>query len=281
MTEFDRIVQAAEWVRDSNRGVTAEATPKPHLRGIYAEYLDKDFHLSPSQIQTFSELAIDILFSGGGWEFLNMSHILAFGGATGFDGPLETALEVDPFSPREGIVHPHRIAISLLQEAGVLEPTETPLFHDRAHLHVKKTDSPRTGMLLLTEDRIIVVGFWVPWISGGFRLYYDDWKEKEWTRSLDHVYFGHIQEPQVRKNRLQFKYATRYIQVKKSTFYGPYWVRFNYPDRIIPREGKVSVILEAQDQRRQGWVPSKIVPKDDHRRRNGVISSKVIDLITQ
>lgn len=268
MSDNDFVTRVEKAVQEtlSSKSLPRGARMAP-LLDLTIEYYENPIPFTRSEVEKVRELAIRLLNSEEGGPFELLTRTLAKGGEGG--NHVETLLERD----LEGRLAAGPVAASLLDQAGVLQSDETPLYFDYGGLCLKSKKTGRYGVMFLTNKRIIVVGG----IAGSLertsrRFFYDDWKEKPHVSSLDYVYLDRLMNIQKKKEEIKAKYHTKYWEVKQRTFYGPYFFRVDLPSKTSTHEGDVDVIIVPMGFKKFG------VPGDHQERRNTELFERITQL---
>ena len=202
----------------------------------------KEISLNQEQESFVHKAAIEHLRMGIKSKFLDLCSILAYTGTIGEGNVYETALTHYP-DLKEGYPNPFEIAIKLLMSAGVFETDETIRYFDEGTIGIKKKGVGRSGVLILTDRRIIGAGGFASGLSSKkHKLFYGDLREP-YLSTVDFIRLNKVKDIELKKNEIRMKYDTEYIVEKERTFYGPYFFTFDLPSSIKVKTGTVKVII--------------------------------------
>jgi len=233
--------------------------------------------LTEGQIKKIRALAIELLVSeepGFSWD---LTQVLALGGAPGYSGPLATTLELK-YRPEDGVPEGTErmplVRASLLEELGVFEPGERPLYYDFGGLYIKSKRSGREGTLYVTNERIIAVGPCIAWGESTLRhFYYADWEERPYLSSLYYVYIDQLMKPKRQRHEVKAKYHTKYWEEKERMLYGPYVFWAQLPSKLRIKEGDVDIYIVPTN-----FKEGVIVPYGDQERRTGILYDSIMQV---
>ncbi len=257
---FERVTKTLDAIEYTSPDVLDYVELRIAIGKLREESALQDRPLTPEQDRILRERAISILNNDNGRIVLDLAAIIANGGASRDEFNMATSLTVDYWHPRTDRPHPFEVVASILSEAGVFKKDETPLYYDRGRLGIKMT-SARKGALFLTNQRIICVGFFSGFMGRSFRIIYDDWEIEPWVSSLDYVYLDRIQDLEVRRNLIHFKYHSRYTKIEeKSIGAGLYLFRFQppSPEDILEEDIDLRIILD--DMKGYDTPPGFVIP---------------------
>ncbi|MHA1389298.1 MAG: hypothetical protein ACTSR9_12765 [Candidatus Thorarchaeota archaeon] len=206
------------------------------------ESYQNDISLTEEQESFVYKAALEHLKMGIRSKFSDLCCILAYTGTKYNGEEYETSLTLHP-DYKDGCSSPFEIAIDLLKSAGVFETDEAIRYYDRGTISVQKKSVGRTGVLILTDRRIICAGgFSTNMSSKVHKLYYGDLKEP-YLSTVDFIHFNRAKDIELKKNEIRMKYDTDYIIEKERTFYGPYFFTFDLPKSIKVKKGTMKVII--------------------------------------
>ncbi len=212
------------------------------LRDLRCEAFIEDISLTTQEADWVREAALEHLQMGDKNQFLILCDILAFTGSLSQREATDTSLTLYPFL-KAGCTNPNDIAIDLLHIADVFESGEEVLYYDNGVLGVQKKDVGRTGLVILTNRRIVAVGgFFEGFGSKWHRLFYGDLREP-YLSTVDFVYLDRMEKIELKKDKIQAKYDTKYIVEKERTFYGPYFFKFDLPTSVKVKSGTVKIFV--------------------------------------
>ncbi len=210
------------------------------------EALVEDISLSSEEESFVLEAALEHLKMGGKGEFLSICSILAYTGSRIQSEPIETSLTHHP-DYKVGCQRKYDLAIDLLTKAGVFESGEKVLYYDVGILGVQKKDVGRTGLLILTDRRIVAVGgFFTGLRDKRHKLFYGDLREP-YLSTLDFVCLDKMTNFELKKDGIRVRYVAEYIVEKDRTFYGPYFFKFDLPTSTKVKSGEVKLFISLSE----------------------------------
>ena len=209
------------------------------------EALIEDISFNTKQESYIREVVLEHIKMGSRSSFLELSSILAYTGSNLQREQVDTSL-THHYDLKQGCPSPFDIAIDLLEDVGVFETGEEIRYYDFGTLGVQNKGVGRSGLLILTDRRIIGVGGFATGLSGKkHKLFYGDLREP-YLSTVDFVYLDRVTDIDMKKNELQMKYETEYIVEKDRTFYGPYFFTFALPTSIKAKSGNVKLFITLQ-----------------------------------
>jgi hypothetical protein len=244
------------------------------------EAYEQDISLAREEKEYLKDTAIEHLKMGDRSAFHKLCSILAFIGMKPQHGRTETTLILSGDTEasmiqsdlKEGCAKPFDIAIGLLHEAGVFESDEEVLYYDAGILGVQKREVGRTGLLVLTNRRIVAVGgFFEGSGSKRHKLFYGELREPYLSRA-DFVYLDGLTKIELKKDKIQAKYVTEYIIEKDRTFYGPYFFKFDLPTSFKAKSGEVKVFVSVFDTEKGGFRYDKIRIVEFYNRMQAILN---------
>lgn len=205
-----------------------------------------DISFDREQESFLREMALEHLKMGEKNVFLDLCSILAYTGNRSVGEKVQTSL-THYMEFKEGCPSPFDVSISLLAEAGVFEPDEEILFYESGTIGVQKKNIGRSGVIILTDRRIIAVGDF----AGGIRskrqkLYYGDLREP-YLSTVDFVRLDRAMDFELKKDEIKMRYDTEYVVEKDRTFYGPYFFKFDLPTSVKVKSGIVQVFITLEN----------------------------------
>ncbi len=276
---FETIVRVFEWYISPPSKATLKP-PKPDIFTLVKRFKEQPVEFNDGELHILTDLAVRLLTKKSrdtGWAILHLCHILSLGGAAGYHVPIESGFKVDPFYYESMKAHLFSITTEIMAQAGIFRAGETPLYHDSIELFIHDMSVGRSGMLLLTDQRLFVVGPGDFEFKTGYRLAYPKiWRTAHWLHSIDYLEISKLGEGKVKNDVARFIYDTYYIKTSKHEFFGPLWIRFDLPDTYSIKGRTAKVYIQAQDIRRM----AKGIPKDDAQRRIFQISRKIREIQT-
>ncbi|MHA1850859.1 MAG: hypothetical protein ACTSW8_06320, partial [Candidatus Thorarchaeota archaeon] len=206
------------------------------------EALVRNISFNAEQESFVKKSAVEHLNMGKRGEFLTLCHILSCTGTKLHRAPTSTSLtHYSAF--KVGCVRPFDIAIDLLTKAGVFHSDEKILYYDVGVLGVQKKDVGRSGLLIITNKRLVAVGGYAFSLRDKrHKLYYGDLREP-YLSCVDFVSLDKLENVELKKNEIRAKYYTEYLIEKKKTFYGPYFFRFDLPTSVKVKSGTMKIII--------------------------------------
>ena len=241
-TFFQRLVSELDGLKEASDDVMEYVKYIVALRDLRCEAFIEDISLTTQEADLVREAAVEHLQMGDKNQFLILCDILAYTGTLSQREATDTSLTLYPFL-KDGCTNPNDIAIDLLHIAGVFESDEEVLYYDNGVLGVQKKDVGRTGLVILTNRRIVAVGgFFEGFGSKWHRLFYGDLREP-YLSTVDFVYLDRLEKIELKKDKIQAKYDTEYIVEKERTFYGPYFFKFDLPTSVKVKSGTVKVFV--------------------------------------
>ncbi len=254
-TFFQRLESQLDGLKGASDDVLKYVKYMRALRELRCEAFIEDISLTTQEVDWVREAALEHLQMGDKSQFLILCDILAYTGTRSQREATDTLLTLYPYL-KDGCTNPNDIAIDLLHIAGVFESGEEVLYHDNGVLGVQKKDVGRTGLVILTNRRIVAVGgFFEGFGSKWHRLFYGDLREP-YLSTVDFVYLDRMEKIELKKDKIQAKYDTEYIVEKERTFYGPYFFKFDLPTSVKVKSGTVKVFVYL-------WEMDKIISKKD------------------
>ena len=217
----------------------------------------KVISLNKEQESFVRKAALEHLKMGIKSKFLDLISILAYTGTIREGEKFETSLTHHPYF-KDGCSSPFEIAIDLLVSAGVFETDEIVRFYDRGTIGVKKKDVGRSGVLILTDRRIICAGGFATGASSKtHKLFYGDMREP-YLSTVDFIRLERAKDIELKKNEIRMKYDTEYIVEKERTFYGPYFFTFDLPTSIKVKKGTVKVTITLGELGKKIRIPDGV-----------------------
>ncbi|TET11351.1 MAG: hypothetical protein E3J86_03205, partial [Candidatus Thorarchaeota archaeon] len=221
----------------------------------YEALLAEGFSLNTEQRSFLQQTALDHLKMGNRGKFFDLCSILAYAGLTSEE--VETSI-THHSDYKIGYTKPFEIAISLLDEAGVFEDGEFPVYYDYGALALQKKGVGRKGLLVLTNRRIIVAGNYSRIERKKYKLFYGAQRDP-YLSKVDYVWLDRLQDIEMRKNEIKMKYNAEYVVEKDRTFYGPYFFTFDLPPSIKVKSGEVKVIISLSEMDKRCKVSGRLV----------------------
>jgi hypothetical protein len=227
------------------------------LHSLVLHLYNKRPYISPTQkhYEYLMDLAIESLNQGQGGTFTNLVQI----GAVLCEQPPSISLESvgqDEQFPYYLFRVPDIMA-SVLERAGVFMDGEAPLYHDGGNLIFKNKESMRTGILFLTNRRLICVGVYQGALTHDtttYRVMYDDWENKPYLGALDYIFLKQVRSVKsdygFTKKQVIMEYHTKYLKEKGYTIYGPLFFKFDRPKSAKMHEGSIDVSVQMSDPRK-------------------------------
>lgn len=209
------------------------------------EALLTDISLSQEQISFVKETALEHLKMGEKNVFLDLCTILSYSGYRPVIEKVDTSLTLHP-DYREDCPTPFNVAIELLGIAGVFDVDEAIRCYDRGTLGIEKKDTGRSGLIILTDKRIIAVGGFSSFSDKRHKLFYGNLREP-FLSAIDFIHLEHTREIELKNKEIKMKYDTEYLIEKDRTFYGPYFFKFDLPISVKAKSGTVRVLITLEE----------------------------------
>jgi len=276
---YEKLDHALKWYLP-----TTESTKSPKFGcyKIYKEVLKNSYSFTDTQIGILRGLAVKLLKSQSkcyGDEIIYLCYILASAGASSTSQELETGISTNPHCPNPIHAKPHMILIDILREVGVFRENEEPLYYDLCEIFLDNKTVGRHGFLILTSQRLFVVGRSNYGFETSHRLSYGEcWKTEPWLQVMDYVELKDVQETYYEEgDELAYlKYRTEYLKTKVQEFYGPLWIRFPLPEKHALSHGEVIVSIQATR-----LLGNSKDSKKDSQRRMAILAKKMDEIWSQ
>ncbi len=220
----------------------------------------KEIRLTAEEDKILRDLAIERLMNDDGRLVLDLCSIIANCGISQSTVQMESGLTVDNWHRRTDRPHPFEILVSILAETGVFEPDERPLYYEMGYMGIGRT-SGRKGAIILTDKRILCVGFFSGFMGISDRIYYEDWVRQPWVSSLDYVFLNLLQDITSTRWEIRARYLTKYVTMEeKSIGAGLYMFHFIPFSSKELREGPIDLHIALDDMRGYNAVLDHLIP---------------------
>ncbi|MHA1769961.1 MAG: hypothetical protein ACTSYL_01680 [Candidatus Thorarchaeota archaeon] len=276
-TFFQRVMTTLDAIEHTPPDVLDYVELRIAIGKLREESAHENRPLTPEEDRILRQRAVAILNNDNGRIVLDLAAIIANGGASAAEFNMDTSLTVDYWHTRPDRPHPFEIVASILSEAGVFEEGETPLYYDRGRLGIR-SNSARKGALIITNRRLICVGFFSGFMGRSFRICYDHWEERPWISSLDYIYLDRILDVAPRKREIHIRYHTKYTMVEEKTIgAGLYLFRFRPPDPEEIIEEDVDMHVSLDDMKGYEAPADFTVPPDYNKKRREEFLKRIIE----
>jgi hypothetical protein len=149
------------------------------------------------------------------------------------------------------------LLVDLMKREGFIPESENVLYCDQGQIFFGGRTSWRDETFILTDSRIIVVGFYALNLIGnesGYRLYYDDWESMPYLHGIDFIDYSKILSLKavwkLTSKGIKMKCDTKYVKVRQQVIYGPYFFKFERGRKEEVLEGEIEITFKSYKKER-------------------------------
>ena len=140
------------------------------------------------------------------------------------------------------------LMVDVMKRGNIIPMEEKAIYCDSVWTYFENSDCWRSGSMILTPERIVLVGLYAFMDIGratSIRIYYDDWESRPYLASVDFLYYKNIKSVQpiwkFTTKEIKIVYHTKYVRQKSQILYGPYFFKFNLGKSTDIREGDLNI----------------------------------------
>jgi hypothetical protein len=245
---YERTRRVAKALLAIHSGVTKKYELKYNMLDLLIECREAEqpVQFSSREIDALQSIAVEYLMKG--IEPIGLVAVMAFGGAKDYKYEIPSPFKIEPIF-KVKVFHPHNIVISLLDDIGVYEAGEYPVYRDFGRLSLfDQHDTLRSGIIIVTNKRVLVVGSTIPSPkSRTFRIYYPNWTKMPYIDAIDYISNQAIENVKPIAGSVSAQWSGKYIESKKRVLYGPYFFKFDLPKEMKKREGSIDLFVSPHD----------------------------------
>lgn len=266
-TYFDKVCKSVE----NGLSVTHDLRWR-ELYELFEVTCETPQSLTPEQQEHLQKLAIKALNKGGQAGVIFLAGIISYGGYPKPAMNIETTIvhkkARGSLHPRSEFVHPFRVAVDIMEEAGVFEEDEEILLYENGSVTVNHGFGKR-GVLVITNKRLLCLGTHMD----GDILFHEDHEQRPYVWSIDILDIKKLKEIKEKKESIEAKYDTKYIRKRTIPIIHPL---FYYNLKLKPKlkEGTVKIKIDMT-----ALGPDKKTIRADKKRRNHELYTRIMQII--